>query len=401
MESGPMMDDHTDEEENRILKGFPDAALSALVLVFLLAGLVVMSNMQTDREEINRSRFSGGMTRPSFHLECTVPEFGNTTSEEFALQRTLYSGRPYVAVHLFSPSAARGNAADREGGTGVPGEDQTLVQQEDLSLYQFMQLAPGIDPGSFGAGTQRTALLIPSIMNKQMVYEPHITSGYRVSADQSLTKQLLEALWPVYKNPVFPARRPVDISDARTRIYVETRTAAGAEEDEHYLVIGHLSYKFPEALNDGSLAWLAGFSSGMTEIVYLGETWSDPANRTNKRIEFLRSNGYVACANAYTAYAFPQEDDSDVQVMFERLLKAGYCSDDMDRQAYEAAAQVSVSTALLNGSLERYSSILYPPFLEYPDAWAAYIAHCEKENPVPPKWFKRLFLNRLGFFDGQ
>ena len=68
----------------------------------------------------------------------------------------------------------------REGGTVALGEDETFALQHDLSLYQFLQLAPGIEPGSFLADGEPTALLIPSILNKQMVYEPEEQNGYRV-----------------------------------------------------------------------------------------------------------------------------------------------------------------------------------------------------------------------------
>ena len=363
-----------------------------LVLAVLLVSLLLISSSQQDRGQENRIRFSGGMERPSLHLECTVPGFGRRTAEELALQRTLYSDLPYVAVHLFAPPAR----SVPDGGRPANGNHPGLAQQ-DLSLYQFLQLAPGIDPGTFNADGQRAALLIPFHMDRTMAYEPGRPGGYQADADRALTERLLSAVWPVYRNPVFPDRRPEDFSNARTRIYVETMTVAGDRGDERYVVIGHLSYRFPDALNDGSLAWLGGFSSALTEIVYLGETWEDPENRTNRRIEFLRENGYTACANAYADYAYPAGSDSAVQAMYDKLLESGYSEDDMDQRACEAADQVRVSEALLEGRLDRYASILYPPFLAYPEAWAAYIAHCEAEQADPPQWFYRLFMNRLGF----
>lgn len=386
-----------DESSESIFEAFSDVALCTLAVALLLVTLLAISITQNVNVQINRSKFSGGVMRPSLHLECTVPDFSMTVSEDLALQRALFSDTPYVAVHLFSPSLALIATDVRGGGTVALGEDQTFAQQQDLSLYQFMQLAPGIDPGSFEADGQLTSLLLPSILDKQMVYEPSTAGGYRANADRLLTKRLLASLWPIYKHPIFPARRPEEYSRARTRVFVETKSMQGTAGEEHYIVIGHASYKLPEALDDGSLAWLGGFSSGLTEIVFLGETWTDSLKRTNKRIDFLEVNGFNACAEAYRKYAFPVNEDPGVEAMYAKLVAADYRSADIDRQARNALAQIKLSGALLDDSLSDYSASLYPPFLAYPDAWAAYIAHYEKEQPDPPSWFYREFLDRLGF----
>ena len=260
-----MIDDlTTEEEQSTIFESFSDVALCTLAVALLLVTLLAINITQNLSVEINRNTFSGGVMRPSLYLECTVPDFSATTAEEFAIERILFSDGPFVAVHLFSPSLALIATDVREGGTVALGEDQTFAQQQDLSLYQFMQLAPGVDPGSFEAEGQPTALLLPSILDKQIVYEPNNSSGYRVNADRRLAKRMLAQLWPIYVHPIFPARRPDEYSHARTRIFVETQTVDGG----HFIVIGHTAYKIPEALDDGSLAWLGGFSSGLTEVVF-------------------------------------------------------------------------------------------------------------------------------------
>ena len=142
-------------------------------------------------------------------------------------------------------------------------------------------------------------------------------------------------------------------------------------------MIGHMSYKLPEALDNGSLAWLGGFSSGLTEIVYLGETWSNEKGMTNKRIEFLQKNGFKECAAAYRAYAFPRLDDTAVSKLAGKLVQMGYRTEEAERMGRDALAQRAVSKALLENRLSEYASSLYPPFLAYPDAWKAYIAHYE------------------------
>lgn len=388
-----------DEEQDSIYESFSDIALCTLAVALLLVTLLAISITQNVSVQINRSKFSGGVMRPSLHLECTVPDFGQTTSDQFAVERALFDGKPYVAVHLFSPSLAMIATDVREGGTVALGEDETFAQQHDLSLYQFLQLAPGIEPGSFRADGESTALLIPSILNKQMVYEPAEKNGYRVNSDRRLTKSMLSAIWPIYENPTYVSRRPEEYSKARTKIYVETQTRRNAEGEElYYVIIGHKAYKLPEALDDGSLAWIGGFSSGLTEIIFLGESWVNADQKTNKRIEFFDANGFSKAAEAYRLYAFPESSTSELRKIYEILGGAGYSGSRMAERARSAQAQLDASAALLEGRLQEDPEAYFlPPLLAYSDAWKAYVAHCEEEQPDPPKWFYSEFLDRLGF----
>ncbi len=388
-----------DEDSGSIFESFSDIALCTLAVALLLVTLLAISITQNVNVQINRSKFSGGVMRPSLHLECTVPDFGKTSSPDLALERELFGGQPYVAVHLFSPSLAMIATDVREGGTVALGEDETFAQQQDLSLYQFLQLVPGIEPGSFSADGQDTALLIPSILDKQMVYEPSMEEGYRVSADRMLTKKLLASIWPVYNNPTYLTRRPEEYSRARTRVYVEIQRAVDEEGVEnHFVIIGHSAYKLPDALDDGSLAWLGGFSSGLTEIVFLGEHWTDPQMNTNKRIEFFEQNGFERAADAYRAYAFPTVSGRVLQDIYETLSEMDYPENRRVQKARSVAAQIEVSRALLNGPMaSQADNDLFPPLLSHRDAWEAYVAHFENEQPDPPPWFYTEFLDRIGF----
>lgn len=394
-----MIDEFADEQDNgSIFESFTDVALCTLAVALLLVTLLAINITQNVNVQINRSKFSGGVMRPSLHLECTVPDFGNTTSEGLAVERLLFAGKPYVAVHLFSPSLALIATDVREGGTVALGENETFAQQQDLTLYQFMQLVPGIEPGSFDAEGEKTALLLPSILDKQMVYEPVKQGGYRVNADRHLTKRLLATLWPIYARPTYAVRRPEEYSKARTRIFVETQTVKkGDGGEDHYIIIGHAAYRLPEALDDGSLAWLGGFSSGLTEIVFLGETWSNADLATNKRIEFFDDQGFHDAAMAYRDYAFPAVGSQELTRVYTKLIEAGYPKSRADKRARSSLAQLEVSKALLEGTLDTAPNDLYPPLLAYPNAWKAYIEHFEHEQPDPPKWFYSEFLDPLGF----
>jgi len=388
-----------EEEQSSIYESFSDIALCTLTVALLLVTLLAIRITHNVNVEVNRSKFSGGVMRPSIHLECTLPEFEATTAARYTLERMLFSGKPYVAVHLFSPSLAMIATDVREGGTVALGEDQTFLQQQDLPLYQFLELAAGIEPGSFLAEGQLSALLIPSILNKQMVYEPAAERGYRTHADRPLTKLLLSTVWPIYENPLYVARRPEEFSDARTKVYVETQAVPRSDGGEnHYVIIGHLAYKLPEALDNGSLAWLGGFSSGLTEIVFLGESWTDKKLESNKRIDFFDQHGFEDAAEAYRDYAFPLTENGANQTVYDKLLEAGVNPVVIRRRMHSAEMQIAVSKALLGGQLaELKENCLAPPLLAYPDAWHAYITYFEKKQPDPPKWFYGEFLDRLGF----
>lgn len=393
-----MLDDFTTEEEQgTIFESFSDIALCTLIVALLLVTLLAINITQNLNVKINRNTFSGGVMRPSIHLECTTPDFSATTAETLAVERALFADTPFVAVHLFSPSLALIATDVREGGTVALGEDQTFAQQQDLSLYQFMRMAPGIDPGSFAVGDRQTALLLPAILDKQMVYEPNSAEGYRANSDRRLTKRMLSQLWPVYGNPTYPARRPEDYSHARTRLFVEAQTVDGPDGEEHYIVIGHSVFKVPEALDDGSLAWLGGFSSGLTEIVFLGETWSDAEQGTNKRIDFFEKSGFDACAAAYREYAFPSGSALELNATVAALRQLGYPEGRIEQRARDAVAQQQASVALLKGNLNENQGGFLPPLLAYPDAWAAYIKDGQQRSADPPTWFYSEFLDKLGF----
>lgn len=393
------MDDFlNDEEQSSNSETFSDMALCTLAVALLLVTLLAISITQNESVPIRRSTLRGGVTRPSLHLECTVPDFGATTSEKYAIQRALFQGRPYVAVHLFSPSLATIATDVREGGTVALGEDVTLSLHQDLSLYRFLQLAPGIEPGSFEADGQLTALLNPSILDKKMVYEPSIQGGYCVNANRSLTRQMLASTWPIFRNPIYAARRPEEYGKARTKVYVETQIIQSPEgEKSHYVIIGHAAYKLPQALDDGSLAWLGGFSSGLTEIVFLGESWSNESLKTNKRIDFFDKHGFSAAAEAYRQYAFPKAFGKEHRQIHQQLVAVGYSGDRIEQRVREAKAQMDLSKALVEGFEFVGAKNLLPPMLSHPEAWQAYITHHAVEQPDPPEWFYSQFLDPLGF----
>lgn len=386
-----MFDEFNQEEEsNSMFESFSDMALCTLAVTLLMIALLAINITQRYSVVFNKNHFSGGSKRPVMYFECTQPEFAATSSESLRLERALFADQPYVMVHLFSPSLALAETDVQKGGTVAGKESQTFARQHDITLKKFLMLASGIEPGSFDVNGKATSLLIPSIVQKQIVYEPQLAKGYRAESDSNIAQKTLATAWPVFLNQSYPVRRPEEFRNARAQIFVEAQMV----NDQHYLVIGHATYKLPEALHDGSLAWLGSFSSGLTEVIYLGEAWSDAANKNNKRIEFFHENGFQECADAYRAFSYEPVWTADHDRMMAKAKEAtGRSETELKSLVTEAVAQQKLSASLRTG----IDDSLLPPLLVYPDAWKAYVDYNVANADEPPEWFYKEFLQPLGF----
>ena len=90
-----MIDEFSSEEDQgTIFESFSDIALCTLAVALLLVTLLAINITQNLNVQINRSTFSGGVMRPSLYLECTIPEFSETTSPDLAVERALFSASP-------------------------------------------------------------------------------------------------------------------------------------------------------------------------------------------------------------------------------------------------------------------------------------------------------------------
>jgi hypothetical protein len=386
-----MFDEFNQEpESNSMFESFSDMALCTLAVTLLMIALLAINITQRYSVTFNKNHYSGGSKRPVMYFECTRPNFAATSTDALKLERALFADQPYVMVHLFSPSLALAQTEVKEGGTVAGEESQTFERQHDLTLKKFLMLASGIEPGSFEVNGSATSLLIPSIVNKQIVYEPQLANGYRANSDLNLAEKVIAAAWPVFQNRSYPVRRPEEFRNSRAKIYVESQLVDG----QHYLIIGHASYKLPEALEDGSLSWLSSFASGLTEVIYLGDAWSDADNQTNKRIAFFEANGFDDCAKAYRAFSYDPVWNGDHERMMTKAKQAtGRSEAALKSLVSEAVAQQKLSAALSTG----IDASMLPPLLAYPDAWKAYVQQNVETADEPPEWFYNEFLAPLGF----
>jgi len=347
-------------QHETVFESFSDMVLCVIIVLFTL---IIALALNIQREFPVMNRFTGGIIRPEFFLQAGVADLA-------AVSPSSGTGDS-VMVHLFSPSMAGASTRVDDGQVVARDARHTFFGQLDLNAYQFLQLAAGIDPGQFNVEGADTSLMLPKFVSKVILYG---RGGFREVPDRSLAMDVMKLAWPIYRQPLYSVRSPSEFSTARTRVYIETVTNG----DERWLYIGHMKFRIPEDIKNGSLSWLEGMTSSLTEIVFLGEMWSDPVNRSDRRIEFFENNGFPEAAEACQRFEFD--------------LSA----------ANRLAAQKAVSAALMNGTPVDES--LLPPLLVYQDAWAAYVKESQKSlrsleaaSTEVPEWFLVDFLEPLSF----
>jgi len=385
----------TPSDSEGIYESFSDMVLCTVIVLITLVVVLALNVVEQLNVYIEPNHFSGGATRPWLFVQAQNTDHSKTTSDRFAVERAVYGGHPFVTINLFSPASANSETAVKDGQTISAKEGHSFDGQCDLTAYSFLQLAAGIEPGSFPVAGQQTALMLPKFSHKQILLEPGTPNGYAATPDNRLTLKTMALAWPVYKNDLSPRSAANDYLNARTKIYVETLDSA---DGQHRIMIGHSVFTLPRDVENGRLGWLAGFSSGLTEVVYLGNAWSDPEARTNKRIQFFDEAGFDEAAAAYRDFSFPQGTTSTQEKVMRLATAAGsdLAAKQLEDYARAALAQQQISTAIIDGTSARR---FLPPLLIHRDAWNAYTDYCVKAElgNTPPEWLMDEFLVPLGF----
>ena len=378
-----------------VYESFSDMVLCTVIVLITLVVVLALNVVQQLNVYIEPNHFSGGATRPWLFIQAQNTDYSQTTAERLGFERSIYGNSPFVMVNLFSPATAYSTTSVQDGQTVSARKGQSFDGQCDLTAYNFLQLAAGIEPGSFMVDQMPTALMLPKFSHKGILVEPEQSNGYIAEPDNALALKTMALAWPVYDHALYPRRASGDYLDARTKIFVEVLESS---EDRHLIMIGHSVFSLPEDVQNGRLGWLAGFSSGLTEVVYLGTAWSDTANQTNKRIAFFEENGFAAAAADYRAFSFPDELTEKQRVLFDKAQAAntGMATSDLEQHARTADNQIRVSGAIINGS-DALDTL--PPLLRHRDAWEAYTAYCiaQEAGNAPPAWLMTEFLEALGF----
>ncbi|MEA2068759.1 MAG: hypothetical protein U9P12_06125 [Verrucomicrobiota bacterium] len=378
-----------------IYESFSDMVLCTVIVLITLVVVLALNVVEQLNVYIEPNHFTGGATRPWLYVQALNADYSKTTDDRLALERTIYEGQPFVMVNLFSPSSAHSTTTVKDGLTVSAREGQSFLGQCDLTAYNFLQLAAGIDPGSFPVAGDQTALMLPKFSHKSILLESGKANGYAAEPDNELALKTMALAWPVYNHDLYPRRAANDYLNARTKIYIEVLDSAN---DQHRIMIGHSAFTLPQDIENGRLGWLAGFSSGMTEVVYLGKVWSDPVERSNKRIDFFEKNGFAKAAEDYRLFSFPQETSSYQDKLIRNAYAAGIDMPEEQLVQYvrAAEAQQMISAAIVDDTNAR---AFLPPLLLHREAWQAYTADCVKAetDSTPPDWLMTEFLEPLGF----
>ncbi len=385
----------TDTGSDGVYESFADMVLCTVIVLITLVVVLALNVVQQLNVYIEPNHFSGGATRPWLYLQAQNTVYSKTVSDRLALERAVYGDVPFVMINLFSPSSAYSTTSVKDGQTVTAKEGQTFDGQCDLTAYNFLQLAAGIEPGSFPVAGEQTALMLPKFSHKGILVEPELSGGYTAEPDNELALKTMAMAWPVYNHVLYPRRAASDYVNARTKIYVEVLES---NDDQHLIMIGHSVFSLPQDVENGRLGWLAGFSSGLTEVVYLGKAWSDADHLTNKRIQFFEQAGYTAAAEAYREFSFPISRSSMQRELLARAMaaKPDLPREVLDQYVRNAEGQIAVSAAIQNDmSAGKY----LPPLLRHRDAWKAYTEHCAEQEigSTPPAWLMTEFLQPLGF----
>ena len=378
-----------------VYESFSDMVLCTVIVLITLVVVLALNVVEQLNVYIEPNHFSGGASRPWLYLQAQNADYSKTSSDRLSVERAIFGGDAYVLVNLFSPSSALSATTVKNGKTVSAKKGQSFHGQSDLTAYSFLQLASGIEPGSFPVDGNQTALMLPKFSHKSIVLEPGEVNGYSTTSENSLALKAMALAWPVYGNVLYPRRAQSDYLNARTKVFVEVLES---DDGAHRIMIGHSVFTLPQDIENGRLGWLSGFSSGLTELVYLGQAWSDPDAQTNKRIAFFEQNGFPEAAADYRAFSYPGELTGEQEWMLKRALsvRPDIPEERLVRYVRTAEAQKAVSSAIVNGGS---AGGFLPPLLAHRDAWKAYTDQCIQNELErnPPEWLVSELLEPLGF----
>jgi hypothetical protein len=208
------MEQQRDDDEN-VFKTFTDCLFSICILLSLLV-VILGINVNTKVEQLTSpNEFSGGITRPEVYLSAYSVDYSMVKSDKYSYARNIYSNNPIVEFALDSASlAAAKTTVTFEGGTEkvtTADPDQSFSGNFTGTIEGFVNLATGIDIGSFSIGNETTAIAIPIFVSKYWIFEP---SGTHFPASKDLAQKLLCWGWPSMCGKVYPVRAYKEYKDS-------------------------------------------------------------------------------------------------------------------------------------------------------------------------------------------
>ncbi|MAS98386.1 MAG: hypothetical protein CMF29_05620 [Kiritimatiellaceae bacterium] len=316
------------QDEGGMYESFSDLALCTLVITLVLTALLAVNVTQRINVEINENQFNMDLTP----LRSYIGVSQSADDKESYVH--------FLDADIIDKLIAYDDALTRSRIVNVPPE-------RTLSLENFILLSPGIYLGTDKAGLS-TLSSLPEIWDADVMHPDSI--GF--SINHAFSDRLLNGLFPSYKD---------QNELKRSRIYVESNSYRNDENEIiNSIIIGHVSYQVPTAIENGSLDWLNSFMSGTVDLVYIGDLGGAEGNA---RINYFSENGLTECVEDYSYFL----------------------------ANYEVGHSLKGTESSLKKEIESY------PLHKHKDAWDSYVTSRISAEIDPPQWFFSDFLVKLGF----
>ena len=316
------------QDEGGMYESFSDLALCTLVITLVLTALLAVNVTQRINVEINENQFNMDLTPLRSYIGVSQSADDNESYVHF------------LDADIIDKLIAYDDALTRSRIVNVPPE-------RTLSLENFILLSPGIYLGTDKAGLS-TLSSLPEIWDADVMHPDSI--GF--SINHAFSDRLLNGLFPSYKD---------QNELKRSRIYVESNSYRNDENEIiNSIIIGHVSYQVPTAIENGSLDWLNSFMSGTVDLVYIGDLGGAEGNA---RINYFSENGLTECVEDYSYFL----------------------------ANYEVGHSLKGPESSLKKEIESY------PLHKHKDAWDSYVTSRISAEIDPPQWFFSDFLVKLGF----
>lgn len=246
-------------------------------------------------------------------------------------------------------------------------------------------MAAGIQPGSFQVKDKTYPLLDISFGMKAV--QLGRIGNQVLNPNPDLAQRALAAAWPVMKNSKSTVQSHAYYRNSVLFVFIESEIRQDGQKVIH---IGDSQWQVPQQVNKGKLDFLVGFSSANTQFVYLGE-YSRGDEKTNKRILFMKENGFEHAAADYARYYFKEWSNEHQRI----LNRAPATEADKKAFARKAVKRNRVAAAVTQNKPVSKNDI--PPLLKHKDAWQAYTNHYANQKIDVPKWVFEEFLDPLGY----
>jgi hypothetical protein len=378
-------------EQESVYESFSDLLLGITVLLIALVAILAINvSLKSDtaiKSLIYNNRFTGGVERPKLFLSAYAYSYAGAETEQAIEKSKIYGDSQLIIFLMQSPTLATTyTTLDAEGNTVSSTTGTSFGGLTGLEMHEFLEMCAGIDPGSFKADGEETALLQLNFGFKTLLLS---RINQQLSPSNAFSRQVCTEAWPVMEDMNPNVRSHVEYKDSVLHLYFESEIA---EDGSHHIWIGDKRFNVPSQIINGELDFLVGLSSANTQFVYLGD-YSIGDEKTNKRIDFFEQNSFSDAANDYKSFYYTRWENEHRELE-RRNIYSGE-KESVRREIRRDIAYMKAASAIING--EPIPDDALHPLLKNRDAWYAYVESYTLQDSEVPQWVFDEFLNPLGF----